>query len=506
MLTTFARILAVLITLFGGFFSRAADVRLGSNGSLEIRGLATTQRLAIDISSNLISWTEITDNAVPLDGSILIGNPNGASDQQRFFRLADADQTFTVNGFVEGAPGFGPVAGARVESEDANYFAITDRDGLFHFDHRFAKSELPLYLKLNAPGFDAPLHTNTASDAGSFVAFKASMFELPQFTYFAGARYHFDVKSGPRAGMRYTMTLGWDRFKVEGDLQGTGDFNSPLTGPARGVFAFDDPLAQLSEVLFWAGPGFGFTNFFFAGIPSVTGGTLPGNGEMTLEYLPDVAVPTTVGSVHLTFQKGLQAPRDYVVTLSGGFPGLFTVTQGSSPFLDQQGTYEYLPGPSSARLLLSYGPNGDTDNLNLIFTNQTSGTFFGAQHFGLSPAAPAEGTFSLNTNVTIVAPASLANHAYTFQDLKIAFGPDTFLVSSPTGTVTSGNYKVQSLGNFLYVSFLLPRPDGGGIYTAGGISLDFRTASNGQVDYLFCPGGDCSGDAIIADFNETPVN
>src|SRR5688572_13890318 len=132
--------LALLLIAFTG---RAAQMELLSGGLVRVNAGFESPRLAVDVSSNLVNWMLFT-NAPAAAGQVTFVNDAQQADPTRFFRVADADQTFAIAGFVDGGEYFGGVAGATITESATGTSVTSDANGFFHFNQRFPISSAPI--------------------------------------------------------------------------------------------------------------------------------------------------------------------------------------------------------------------------------------------------------------------------------------------------------------------------------------------------------------------------
>lgn len=490
-------VLIALIALQARTALKAASLNYNGSGALQITALPSgSERIAVDASSNLVRWVEIT-NAAPASGSLVVSDPDAEGQSSRFYRLSDADDTVDIKGYVTGPEHFGPVANALVEIT-AGWSTHTDANGYFHFDHRFLRSDLPLTLIAYGPAVDGVTRKIFASDAGTVVPLQLTLGELAQFTPVVGGKYHFQTQSGPRAGAQFTLTLQVDRFQIEGDITGTGSYSALPAGPGFLNLNFDG--GDDATINLWRYPGTNVDGgkYLFSGIPSARG-ILAGNGIVTLE-IPGIPPPAQLGSITLHYTQGNSSGSNYTVSLSGGASGYFLLKDGNAPHLAQQGAYTYQGSTVGASLLrLSYATN-EFDDFTLTFNDSTTGAFAVTQTTPLNPQTIAGGTFEYATNVVIVAPDSLAGHAYTFAGLTISFFDQSYSVKTASSLLAGGNYAVTKSFNSLTATLI----DNGSI--AGSAQLTFFDSTSGVIRYQHGTSPvESSEPPITATFFEVPI-
>src|SRR5687767_11142102 len=133
------------------FSSRAAQMELLSGGLVSVKAGFESPRVAVDVSSNLVNWMQLT-NAASAGSQVTFVNDAQQADPMRFFRVADADQTFAIAGYVDGGEHFGGVAGATITESATGTSVVSDANGFFHFNQRFPISSAPIQLTATATG------------------------------------------------------------------------------------------------------------------------------------------------------------------------------------------------------------------------------------------------------------------------------------------------------------------------------------------------------------------
>src|SRR5687768_13447418 len=240
-----------IVPLFAILFSAnvpAAVVTLQPDQSLTV-GLGTTssQRVAVDVSTNLLNWTEITN--VVADSILKVLMPESAdAAPAQFFRLADADATVAVRGFIDGGPLFGPVGGAQVA---ANGFVVTsDANGFFNFNARFFRDALPLAINVVDGGAILGSRTVHRSDAGALAVIPMHLGAPTVPTIRDGSIFRFKVESGPRVGEEFQLTFTNSGFKAEGAVTGEGSVSVLGTTPPSLWLRFDSNPSIVNEIYF----------------------------------------------------------------------------------------------------------------------------------------------------------------------------------------------------------------------------------------------------------------
>jgi hypothetical protein len=440
---------------------------------------SSARRVAIDVSSDLRTWAELT--TVPrLSNSIVFSDPGTASGTTRFYRFADADRTFRIKGYVDGGERFGAIGGAVASVIGRNEVAFTDTNGFFILNERFSLDQLPLQLGFWAYGYDSGLRTIYPNDAGSMLLVSPPARPFEQFWHFDdGVNYRFEVTSGAKAGMRFNLkfsSTSGGYFFMDGDIVGTGYL--ALGGFGKIYLSWAD-LIHTSTLQIGGWPG----NLNFSGIPSPTGETFPGNGILIEEPMSTIATPP-ITSLRLHFQNGISPGETLNLQLSGGTLGAYTVEEGSSRHSEGLARiYQIAQGPKAPSIRIDY-ENDQSDNLVLLFESESTGRFYGTQggHLTLTPA---DGTFEYSTNVAPVAPNSLAGQTIFAGESSYILATTNFVEKVEGKPDSSGTWSAFAQQNSWNILF-----DGG---SHEYVWLHFLTPTNGvfasysEMKNLFIP-------------------
>jgi hypothetical protein len=259
---------------------KAAQMEMLPGDLVGVQTGAQYQRAAVDVSSNLKNWLQLT-NVAAAAGQITFLNDPQQSDPMRFFRIADADETFAISGYIDGGEHFGGVASAVITESHTGSSVSSDANGFFHFNQRFARSSLPIKLTANAPGRGVVQREIRPGYANTFSTLSMPLNGPGLLDSVSDQTYHFKVTGGSRAGLGYSIRFRVGRVSVFGGIVGDGEFSEVKTDLPRYVMTFEEMTAINSEMFFWpvysdANAGFGY----FSGIPS-RAGTLSGNGTVT---------------------------------------------------------------------------------------------------------------------------------------------------------------------------------------------------------------------------------
>jgi hypothetical protein len=96
-------ICAYIALLSTALLLRSADIELQSGNTVRVSlGSDTSERIAVDVSSNLVNWMQITNVAAAAGKVTFANRPSSSVDPMRFFRISDGDDTFSITGFVDG--------------------------------------------------------------------------------------------------------------------------------------------------------------------------------------------------------------------------------------------------------------------------------------------------------------------------------------------------------------------------------------------------------------------
>src|SRR5205085_3520345 len=109
--------------------------------------------------------------------------------------------------------------------------------------------------------------------------------------------------------------------------------------------------------------------------PSPTGETFSGNGILIEEPMSAISTPP-VSSLRLHFENGINPEEILNLRLSGGTLGAYIVETGSSRHPEGLArTYQIVQGPNAQSIRIDY-ENDLSDNLVLLFDNESSGRFY----------------------------------------------------------------------------------------------------------------------------------
>lgn len=431
---------SAIIVVMTGFLipSQAAALSVISSNTFEIElPPGTETQVAIDVSTNLITWLELT-NLPRLGDRITFSDPDALSASPRFYRVADADKTVLLKGYVDGGSKFGAVGAAEVGAVGANGYVKTDANGYFQFNTRYSLDHLPL-LGFGATGFWPGNRQIYPNEAGGIIILPLEQRALDQFwTPQLGIKYHFQVKTGLRAGMNFTGRFGGGAFFDE-DASGDAWFNS--LGFANFQISWFNMQSSYLQFIGTDGA------LAFSGIPSPTG-AISGNGTV-IEEPPTTIAPAYPTSITFHIEKGLVAPKTYTLRLSGTFRAGYLLIDGDTVHTNTFGRlydnfYKY---GSNARFAFD---NYDYDDLALLFTDSTKGVFYGSQQVSTNHGL-VEGTFEYTTNTPAIVPATLANRTIKFADHTFTFGESAYTEQSSGAATVSGSYTVERQQNSLWV-------------------------------------------------------
>jgi hypothetical protein len=279
----------ICLALFvAAIFSQAAEMQLLPGDLVRVQTGAQYGRAGVDVSSDLRNWLQMT-NVAAAAGQITFVNDPQQSDPARFFRIADADASFAIAGYVDAGQLLGGVAGATITEDLTGTSVKSDANGFFHFNQRFGRTNVQIRLKATAEGRDPVERLIRPGDYGSFSVMHMNAPGLARLSSTRDETYHFKVTGGPRAGLEYSMRLYFGHATVTGGLTGEGEFYEPMfiPNPDEGgelplYIVNIGPSAFTGSHLFFSAP---LTNgnmrtAFFSGIPS-TNGTVAGNGIVT---------------------------------------------------------------------------------------------------------------------------------------------------------------------------------------------------------------------------------
>jgi hypothetical protein len=415
-------LLFTILTVHGGQMEllpgNAVRVAVGANMS---------ERFAVDVSSNLVNWMQIT-NITPAAGQITFVNDPAQSDPARFFRVADADETFAITGYVDGGHYFGGVADVTVTESTTGKSVITDANGFFHFDQRFARTNLPVWVNATFPDSQVVQRRITGAQAGMFSLMQAPLGSyIPAFD-FVDSTCHFKVTGGPRAGLEYTIRFYDARFEISGGISGQGVFNAftpaqiYVTNAATGT-------SVANEILIWpnaASPVGGW----FSGIPSPKG-ALAGNGNVMIER--DIVAPVTLTGA--TYSVGAGEIQFLGDTCTLKWDGVITTNRYSAT---QKGNFwnVSLLGESTSRVF------------HLYFLTATNGSF----KLETSTGLVVSGEMHLLKQSTIAAPPTLSSITVTTETAGIGSGLryTVTLVGGATGTFAAIGAAGEPFGSGSY--------------------------------------------------------
>lgn len=438
------RLFALLLVVAGTLIPSRGAISIISSNTFELALPAGPEaRLAIDISSNLTAWTELTN--VSRADRITFSDPNAPNASQRFYRIADADKLVLLKGYVDGGSKFGPVGGAQVRLLTSNLLSEiaeteTDQNGYFQFNARMPIDQLP-YVLFGATGFDGGGRQIYQTEAGGLMILSLQQKPLDTFWYpESGVTYRFRVTTGSRAGSQFTARFGAGAL-FDGDVMGEA-WEASL---GRGNFQISWFNMQVSYLQFIGSPSY----LAFAGIPSPTGGTIAGNGIVVAE--PPVSIaPAYPSSITFHLSKGLAAPHPYTLQLSGTYRAGYILRDGVTLHTNTSGRlahnfYEY-----GSEIGFQF-ENYDYDSFFLTFKNATNGVLYGIQQVGTNRSR-VEGTFEYTTNALPVVPATIVNRTVKFGDHTFLFGPNTYTDQIPGLPPETGTYSIGQKQNSLWVT------------------------------------------------------
>lgn len=354
--------LALFVT---AIVSKAAQMQLLPGDLVRVQTGAQYQRAAVDVSSDLTSWRQMT-NVAAVAGQLTFVNDPRQSDPARFFRIADADETFAIAGYVDAGELLGGVAGATITESLTGTSVKSDVNGFFHFNQRFARTNFQVWLTATAEGRDPVYRLLRAGDYGSFSVLHMKTPGIGFLNAPWDETFHFRVTGGPRAGLEYSMRVYFDRATFTGGTSGEGSFlEAPFTpNPDLGdnvplYFVNIGPSGSTGSRLLFSGA---MTNgnmltAFFSGIPS-TNGTLAGNGIVTW----DATVYAPGDLAGRAYQLGA-----YTIQFTNGF---YRLTKDN---VAEEGTYQGTLFGNTWRL--SAIANSRLTALDLSFNTTTNGTF-----------------------------------------------------------------------------------------------------------------------------------
>lgn len=336
--------------------SRAANFELLSGNNVRVGlGAGAGQRITVDVSSNLVNWNQIT-NVAATSGQVAFANDPSQADPMRFFRLSDADDSFAISGYVNGGNFFGGMGGVTVTENVTGTSVMTDANGFFHFDERFARTNLPVWLTASAEGMPIVQRPITPADAGTFSVLDAPLGFPPSFD-FRDRIFRFKVTGGPRAGLEYAMRFYNGQMEITGGISAEGIFgaaNEPVT------FLLNLPSGShtLNQFYLWPkGTNAAGAYGWFSGIPG-TNGTLAGNGTVTIER--SIVSPTSLSG--LAFSIGPGEVRFIGNSCQLKWDGIINTNQ-------------YNPSRYDNFWEVSLFDNGTSRGLELYFSSKTNGTF-----------------------------------------------------------------------------------------------------------------------------------
>jgi hypothetical protein len=416
-------LLFTILTVHGGQIDflpgNAVRVAVGANRS---------ERFAVDVSSNLVNWMQIT-NIAPTAGQITFANDPVQSDPARFFRVADADETFAIAGYVDGGQYFGGVADITVTESTSGKSVITDANGFFHFDQRFARTNLPVWVTATFPDSQVVQRRITGAQAGMFSLIQAPLGSyIPAFD-FVDSTCHFKVTGGPRAGLEYTIRFYDARFEISGGISGQGVFNAFTPAPQIYVTNSTTGTSVANEILIWpnaASPVGGW----FSGIPSPKG-ALAGNGNITIERV--IVAPATLTGA--TYSIGAGEIKFLGDTCTLKWDGVITTNRYSA---SQKGNFwnVSLLGESTSRVF------------QLYFLTAANGSF----KLETSTGLVVSGEMHLLKQSTIAAPPTLSSITVMTETAAIGSGLryTVTLVGGTSGTFVALGAVGEPLGSGTY--------------------------------------------------------
>jgi hypothetical protein len=352
-----------LVLFITALFSNAAQMQMLPGDLVRVQTAAEYQRASVDVSFDLVSWRPMT-NVAASAGQITFVNDPQQSDPARFFRIADADETFAIAGYVDAGQLLGGVAAAMITESVTGTSVKSDATGFFHFNQRFARTNPEITLTAVAEGRDAVQRVLRPGDYGSFAVMHMKTPGLAN----VGAVdevYHFRVTGGPRAGLEYSIRVYFGQATVTGGIKGEGAFYQPLLptpepGPPVHILNIGASAYTGCHLHFSLPLRNGKTNIaFFSGIPS-TNGTLAGNGIVTW----DAAIHAPLDLNGLAYQIG----ADTIQFTNS----LYRLIKNAAT---EEGTYTALRLENTWRVSLSGTADPTSDNLDLSFATATNGAF-----------------------------------------------------------------------------------------------------------------------------------
>jgi hypothetical protein len=319
-----------------------------------------SQRVAVDASRNLLDWTQLT-NIAPAAGQITFANDPTQADPVRFFRIADADETFAVAGYVDGGQFFGGFADATVWEERSAQFVKSDRNGFFHFNDRYYRTNFPMRLYSGGESLEPAAREIRSADAGSFVVLSTPLGQPSLLNSVGDQTYHFYVMGGARAGLDYSIRFHGGQVSITGGISGDGTFREIEDAtPLRYVATLGSNTNSQTEMFFWPirdtmNQGFGY----FSGIPG-TNGTITGNGMITWDTTP-VAPSGLEGLAFSIGDNKIQFNNGYDLVWNGAY------SAGTAVPSREDNTWTVALSP--------FGGDGLTNTLQLYFASATNGSY-----------------------------------------------------------------------------------------------------------------------------------